>query len=80
MYLTKLADIFNEYNNTYHSVIKMKPDDVRSSTCIDFAVENNDKVSKFEVDDHVRISKHKSIFAKVCASNWSEQVFVIKKS
>ena len=36
----------------------MKPVDVKSSTYIDFGVENNDKYPKFEVGDHVRISKY----------------------
>ena len=34
---------------------------------------------KFKVGDHVRISKYKSIFAKSCTPNWSQEVFVIKK-
>ena len=36
MYLDKLDDIVNKYNNTYHSTIKMKPVHVKSSTYIDF--------------------------------------------
>ena len=34
VYIDKL-DIVNKYNNTYHSTIKMKPVDVKSSTYID---------------------------------------------
>ena len=33
--IDKLADIFNKYNNTYYSTIKMKAADVKSSTYID---------------------------------------------
>ena len=33
--IDKLADIFNKYNNTYYSTIKMKAVDVKSSTYID---------------------------------------------
>ena len=40
---------------------------------------NNDRDAKFKVSDHVRISKHKNIFAKGFVPNWSEEVFVIKK-
>ena len=36
--------------------------DVKSSTYIDFGIENNDEDSKFEVGDGVRISKHQNIF------------------
>ena len=35
----KLADIVNEYSNTYHSTIKMNPVDVKSSIYIDFRKE-----------------------------------------
>ena len=54
VYIEKLDDIINEYNNTYHSIIKMKSADVNSSTCIDFNVENNDKNPELEVGDHAR--------------------------
>ena len=69
MYIDKLADILNEYNNTYHKAIKMKPIDVKSSTYIDFDNENNKEDPKFGVVDYVRISKYKNIFAKDYASN-----------
>ena len=42
----------------------MKPDDIKSSTYIGFNKENNKKGPKFKVGDHIRISKHKNIFAK----------------
>ena len=35
---------------------------------------SNDKDHKFKVDDRVRISKYKNIFAKGYNSNWSEEV------
>ena len=79
VYIDKLDDIVNEYNNTYHRTIKMKPVDVKDNTYIDFKKEVNDKDPKFKVGDHVRISKYKSIFAKGYTPNWSEDVFVIKK-
>ena len=78
VHIDKLDDIGNEYNNTYHSTIKMKPIDVMSSTYIDFGIENNDKDPKFKVGDYVRISKYKCIFAKYCTPNWSKKSFVIK--
>ena len=79
VYINKLHDIVNEYNNTYHRTIKMKPVDVKDNTYIDFKKEVNDKDPKFKVGDHVRISKYKNIFAKGYTPNWSEEVFVIKK-
>ena len=79
VYIDKLNDIVNEYNNTYHRTIKMKPVDVKDNTYIDSNKEVNDKDPKFKVGDHVRISKYKNIFAKGYTPNWSEEVFVIKK-
>ena len=79
VYIDKLDDIVDEYNNTYHRTIKMKPVDVKDNTYIDFEKEVNDKDPKFKVGDNVRISKYKNIFAKGYTPNWSEEVFVIKK-
>ena len=36
VYIDKLDDIVDEYNNTYHRAIKMKPVDVKDNTYIDF--------------------------------------------
>ena len=76
VYIGKLDDVLNKYNNTYNSKIKMKPADLCSGG---FGIENNTEDLKFEVGDHVRISKYKNIFAKFYTPNWSEEVFVIKK-
>ena len=79
VYIDKLDNIVNEYNNTYHTTIKMKPIDVKDNTYINTDKEINNKDSKFKVGDRVRISKNKNIFAKGYTPNWSEEVFVIKK-
>ena len=79
VYIDKIDDIVKEYNNKYHTSIKMKPVDVMDNTYIDFKKEINDKDPKFKVGDHVRISKYKNIFAKGYMPNWSEEIFVIKK-
>ena len=57
----------------------MKPVDVKDNTYIDFVKKSNNKDLKFQVGNHVRISKYKSIFAKGYTPNWSEKFFVIKK-
>ena len=75
----KLDDVVNEYNNTYHRTIKVKPVDVKDNTYIDSVKAVNDQDPKFKVRDHVRNSKYKNIFAKGYTPNWSEDVFVIKK-
>ena len=79
VYIDKLDDIEDKYNNTYHTTIKMKPIDVKDNTYINADKEINNKDPKFKVGDHVRISKYKNIFAKGYMPNWSEEVFFIKK-
>ena len=79
VYIDKLDYIVNKYNNTYHSIVKMNPVDVKSSTYINSSKEINDKDPKFKIGDIVRISKYKHIFAKGYVPNWSEEAFVIKK-
>ena len=69
VYIDKLDDIVDEYNNTYHTTIKMKPADVKDNTYINANKEINNKDPKFKVGDHVRISKYKNIFAKGYMSN-----------
>ena len=84
VYINKLDDIFNEYNNIYHKTIKMKPVDVKDNTYIDSMELHSaglhfNKDPKFKVGDHVRISKYKNIFSKGYTPNWSDKLFVIKK-
>ena len=43
----------------------MKPVYVMSNKYVDFCIKNNVKDSKFEVVDHVRISKYKNILQKL---------------
>ena len=64
VHIDKLDDIVDEYNNTYHTTIKMKPIDVKDNTYINTSKEINNKDPKFKVGDYVRISKYKNIFAK----------------
>ena len=80
VYIDKLDDIVDEYNNTCHTTIKMKPADVKDNTYINADKEINNKDPKFKLGDRVRISKYKNIFTKgYYMPNWSEEVFVIKK-
>ena len=65
VYIDQLDDIVNEYNNTYHSTIKMKPVDIKPSSYIHSSKEINDKYSKFKIGDIIGISKYKNIFGKV---------------
>ena len=66
--------------NTYHETIKMKPIDIKNDYFAEYNEESNEKDLKFKVNDHVRISKYKNIFAKGYAPNMSEEIFVVKKN
>ena len=79
VYFDFLDDIVKNHNNTYHTTIKMKPIDVKSDSYAEYNVDSNEKDSKFKVGDHVKNSKHKNIFAKGFAPNWSEEVFSVSK-
>ena len=74
MYIDKLNQVVDKYNNTNHRTIKMKPVGVKSNTYFNFSQEINDEDPKFKIVDNVRISKHKNMFA-----NWSKEVFMVKK-
>ena len=71
--------IVDEYDNTFHKTIKIKPIDIKLDSYSVYNVESNEKDPKFKAGDHVRISKYKNIFAKVYTPNWYEEVFAISK-
>ena len=88
VYYDVLDDVVNEYNNTKHSTIKMKPKDVKNDKKRVYIDEHNEKDatksssserSRFKVGDRVRISKFKNIFAKGYTPNWSREIFIVNK-
>ena len=68
-YFDKLDDIVDEQNNTYHRTIKMKQVDVKIMHILTL-------VKKLII----KILKDKNIFTKGYTPNWSQDVFVIKRS
>uniref|UniRef100_V5I837 Uncharacterized transposon-derived protein F54H12.3 n=1 Tax=Anoplophora glabripennis TaxID=217634 RepID=V5I837_ANOGL len=80
-----LDKIVDRYNNTVHSTIRMKPNTVTSrneksllkSTYTHLKIA--DKITKFKVGDHVRISKYREAFKKGYTPNWSSEIFIIRK-
>ena len=64
VYFDVLDDIVDEYNNTYHRTIKMKPIDVKSDSFAEYNEEFIKKDPRFKVGDHIRISKYKHILTK----------------
>ena len=71
VYFDVLDHIVDEYNNTYHKTIKMKPVDIGDDSFAEYNEESNEKDPKFKVGDHVRISKFKNVFAQGYMPNWS---------
>ena len=79
VYIDMLNDIVNKYNNTVHKTIKIKPIDVTNDSYAEYNEDANKKDPKFKVNDHVRISKYKNVFAKGYVPNWSEEVFIVNE-
>ena len=53
IYFDVLDYIVDEYNNTYHKTIKMKPIDFGDDSFAEYNEESNEKDPKFKVGDHV---------------------------
>ena len=77
-----LDELVNNYNNKYHSTIKMTP--IEGSKKINekkikniYNFEKTKKPGKFKIGDRVRISLEKNIFEKGYETNWTEEIFVI---
>ena len=80
VYFDVLDDVVNEYNNTKHNTIKMKPKDVKNDNSRVYIDEYNKKIyARFNLGDRVRISKFKNIFAKGYIPDWSKEIFIVNK-
>lgn len=80
-----LNNVTKQYNETVHRTIGMRPIDARKkknekhllkSAYTHIKIFGN---GKFKVGDVVRISKYKSIFDKGYHSNWSTELFTVRK-
>ena len=78
VYYDVLDNVVNEYNNTKHNTIKMKPKDVEDNKRVYIDV-HNEKESRFKVGDRVRISKFKNIFVKGYTPNWNTEYLLLIK-
>jgi len=85
-YIDDLQKLVDNYNNTIHSVIKMKPVDVNEKN-IQTAVDNSNNYNthanlhppKFKVGDFVRIRRKKHTFVRHTDDKYTFEVFKIKK-
>ena len=80
-----LDELTDNYNNTKHSSILMKPADVNNTnenlvwvTLYGQAM-GELPLPKFRVGDTVRVSQYKSIFSKGYEANFTEEIFKITK-
>jgi transposase InsO family protein len=84
-YIDVLSSLVSSYNNTYHSVIKMKPNQVckRNERKVFMNIYSKKvkkiKRARFKVGDIVRISKSKQLFKKNYNKSWSVEVFKVVK-
>lgn len=85
IWINKIQSIADEYNNTKHRTIKMKPVQVNNNneqyllnTVYKEYVFIN-KMSRYKINDYVRISKYKGVFEKSYTPNWSTEIFKIYK-
>ena len=77
-----LDELVNNYNNKYHSTIKMSP--IEGSKKINenkikniYNFEKTKKPGKFKIGDRVRLSLEKNIFEKGYETNWTQEIFEI---
>ena len=77
-----LDELVNNYNNKYHSTIRMTP--IEGSKKINekkikniYNFEKTKKLGKFKIGDRVRLSLEKNIFEKGYDTNWTQEIFVI---
>ena len=83
-----LEDLVSGYNNSFHRSIKMTPIEaskienqgVVHENLFPLQEEEKKEKPKFKIDDTVRITKYKAIFAKGYLPNWSTEMFKIAKA
>lgn len=81
-YIDDLPAIVSAINHSYHRSIKMRPVDVSMDNKNQvwetlYAASGPKHKFKFQVGDHVRITKEKHVFQKGYLPNFTEEIFVI---
>ena len=83
VWIDKIDEIVDSYNNSYHRTIKMEPANVtdvhinkiRKLLNPSEQIENN---SRFKVGDKVRITSARKTFQKEYEKGWTDEKFLIK--
>ena len=83
-YINIIDDLVHQYNTSYHSSIKMTPEEASQPKNKQRVLKHlySDRpelieLPRFAVGDYVRISKKKSTFEKGYTPNWTEEIFKI---
>ena len=79
VYIGKLDDIVNEYNNTYHRTIKIRPIEDEDNTYIDSILTLKKlmvKVLNLKLVIMLEYQNIKTFFAKGYTPNWSEEYVI----
>ena len=76
MYIEKIDDVVDKYNNTYLIAIEMKSVDAKLSAYIESLVKK--LMIMIKIGDVIRISIYKNISVRLY-SNWSAEVFLTKQ-
>ena len=75
-YLSNLNKLLDQYNDTDHHSINEKPSKADHSA-LTKKIQTNSKISKFKINDNVRITKYKNIYNKGYTGNWSREIFIV---
>lgn len=85
-YIDVLPKIVNSYNNTVHSSTKYKPSSINEDNVLSTYKNlirnhklNKQESAKFKIGDTVRISKYKKTFEKSYLTNYSNEIFTVKR-
>ena len=83
-YLDILPRLIFDYNNTFHTTIKMTPVEAslsKNAYKISYIpdTEHTMKRPQYKIGDRVRIYKYKKLFSKGYETNWTNEIFVISQ-
>lgn len=86
-YIGVVQDLVASYNNTFHSSIRMTPNEVCAETAMQvfrnlydgFTCPTNRSPKKFKVGDNVRLSKLRGVFDKKYEQSYTDEIFTVKE-
>ena len=85
-YIDVLDDLVHSYNNTYHSSIRMKPNEVNKANEFEVWMKlympsllKAPRPPNFSVNDKVRITRYRNKFPRGYYQQWTQEFFKISK-